>query len=216
MCEGRGRGEYAKRFSQSRPEQSSDSGSQRHRECSPKRHTRDGPPYGRAPGAGGQRAQQREEEQRTTLNNPDERGYWHRQDQQERQGGTDCKSARRSKCRLNWSRAQGVGDAQFITRMGTECILGHQLGGDFTGESGVEASRDINGRQLGVLMLWVCSQLTTFPSEIGIFSIGLGTDGNVFTCGHRHRARHQTGNPCDQNASPVGFRRGHAHDQTCR
>ena len=48
------------------------------------------------------------------------------------------------------------------------------------------------------------------PPRLGV---RLGTDRNIFAGGHRHRPRHQTGNPGNQNAAATGFGSGHSDNQ---
>jgi hypothetical protein len=74
---------------------------------------------------------------------------------------------------LNRSRAQGIGDTQFVTRVGTQCVPGHQLRGDLIGEIRIESTRDIDGRQFGVFVCMVRGQFSSLALQIGVFCVGL-------------------------------------------
>ena len=90
------------------------------------------------------------------------------------------------------------------------------MGGDLASKFGVESPRDIDGGQFGMFGFAIGGEFLAFPLEVGIFRIGLGTDGNIFPCGHGHRARDQAGHTGDEHTVAGGFGGGHTEDQAGR
>ncbi len=54
-----------------------------------------------------------------------------------------------------------------------------------------------------MLLFGIRGQFLAFPIQVGIFRVGLGTDGNVITLDHGHRARHQPSGTSNQNAAAI-------------
>lgn len=103
--------------------------------------------------------------------------------------------------------------------MGAEGIVGHQLGRDLSGNPLIQAASDINGGKFGLFVRRIGRQFPPFAIEVGIFRVGLGTDGNVLTGSHRGRPGDQTGHAGDQDTMGAGpgsgytkYQAGRGHD----
>jgi hypothetical protein len=119
--------------------------------------------------------------------------------------------------RLNWTRRHRLGDAEFVAGMRAERVMRHQLVGDLFRQGGIKAALDIDRRQLGVFALVVRLQLAAFEIQVRSFRIGLRMHGNIFACGHRHRAGDKTGDARHQHAASRAVRGCDAkHQARCR
>lgn len=78
----------------------------------------------------------------------------------------------------------------------------------------IESAGDVDGRELGVLVLTVRGQLFALPFQIRALGVGLRTHGNIFPGGHRHRSRLQSRHASDEHAAAAGFSSSHSDNQT--
>ena len=97
--------------------------------------------------------------------------------------------------------------------MSAERVFRHQLRGNLLGQFAIQTAFDVDSREFGLFKLNICCQFFTFPLQVCIFRIGLGTDRNIFACGHGHCTRDQTGQSCHEYTVPTGFRGSNADDQ---
>jgi len=89
--------------------------------------------------------------------------------------------------------------AEFIPGMGTQGIMGHQLFGDLFRQFGIQTAPPVYGRQFAGFANMVFVEFGQFLGQCGLFSIGLGMDGDIFSGRHGHRARDQTRDPGNQD-----------------
>jgi hypothetical protein len=98
--------------------------------------------------------------------------------------------------------------------MGAQRVVNHQLIGDPLSQRRIEPAGDIDSREFGVLSLVVYRKLRVFTFEVGMFGVGLGVHGYVFTGSHGHRPSHQAGDAGDEYVGVGGVRGCHTEQQT--
>jgi len=89
----------------------------------------------------------------------------------------------------------------------------HQSFGDLIGEWHIQATRDVDGRELRLLEGPVARELLSLARQVGPLRVGLGADGYVLAGSHRHRPGYQAGHPGDQDVASRRVRGGHADEQ---
>ena len=94
-----------------------------------------------------------------------------------------------------------------------ESVMSHQSFGDLIGEWRIQATLDVDRRELRLLEGPVTSELRTLARQVGLFCVGLRADRYVLTGSHRHRAGYQAGHPGNQDVASRRVRGGHADDQ---
>ena len=109
------------------------------------------------------------------------------------------------KQREDRTRGRNFRHAQFITRMGRQVIFRHQLPSNLTRKPLFDASLDVNFGELIELGFRALAQFLAFAREIGLFGVGLRTDGYILASRHRHGASHEPRHARDQD---IALRRG--------
>ena len=74
---------------------------------------------------------------------------------------------------MNRPSRQHFGYPQFVAGMCAQCVMRHQLGGNFGSGFIIQSSPGIYGSQLGMFLLGPGRQLLTLPLQIGMLGIGL-------------------------------------------
>ena len=96
-------------------------------------------------------------------------------------------------------------------------VMSHELLRDLPRERGIEATADVNRRQLRVLPLVVGAKFSAFTMKIGLFGVCLRVHGHVLASSHRHGTGDKAGDACDQYAAAAAMRGGNTQHQTgCR
>lgn len=81
--------------------------------------------------------------------------------------------------------------------MGAERIFRHQLVGDLPRKVRLDATLRVETGQFLTFEFRLSGQLRPLPSEIGLFGVRLGTDGDIFTRRHRHGPSNKASDACD-------------------
>ena len=89
--------------------------------------------------------------------------------------------------------------------MGRQGIFRHQLLSHLPRKPLFDASLDVNFGELIELGFRALAQFLAFAREIGLFGVGLRTDGYILASRHRHRASHEPRHTRDQD---IALRRG--------
>ena len=92
------------------------------------------------------------------------------------------------------------GQCEFVTRVGSQCIMRHHLLGHARSCLPVDSSRLINSRQFLLLAFRLLLQFNALASEISIFRISLGADRDILSGRHGHCSGEEGGNACEQHA----------------
>ncbi|BCG94691.1 hypothetical protein MesoLj131a_35550 [Mesorhizobium sp. 131-2-1] len=100
--------------------------------------------------------------------------------------------------------------------MGTKRILRHHLVRDLQRQIRLHTTRHIALCKLIALEIGLRCEFGPLSAEVSLLGIGLRADRHIFTRRHRHRARDQAGNPCDENIACRGIGRRNADDQAGR
>ena len=82
--------------------------------------------------------------------------------------------------------------------MRAQRVMVHQLLSDLFSERLVQPASDIDGLKFRVLALVIACKLRAFTLQVGMFGVGLGVHGYVFTGSHRHGPGYQAGDTSDQ------------------
>ena len=130
--------------------------------------------------------------------------------------GAHREAAGRSQRRLNRARAERFGNAELVAGMRAERIVGHELLGDLLRERGIQATTDVDRRQLLSLARVVRLSSVRSRSSVSLLGVRLRADRDVLSGGHRHGPRDQAGDPGDQYVAVTRFRGGDPHDQARR
>ena len=88
--------------------------------------------------------------------------------------------------------------------MGTEGVVRHQLLGHLLRQAALEPSADIDGRQLTPFRGRILFELGSLARQVGILSVRLRMDRDIFTSGHRHGPGHQPRDARHQNVAVAG------------
>jgi len=113
--------------------------------------------------------------------------------------------------RLNPGRVPGR--LTFVARMGAQRVLRHQLPGDLARKPGFDSAHHVSLREFFGLEHRIGGELPRFACKVGMFGVGLRTDRNIFSRGHRHGAGDQPGHTGKQNIALGSGGRRHAEDQ---
>ena len=73
----------------------------------------------------------------------------------------------------------------------------HQLLRNLFRERRIKPTFDVDRLKFLVLTLVVCLELRALEFEVGLLGVRLRVDGHILTGSHRHRSRHEGGDPCD-------------------
>ena len=184
-------------------------GRQRHGERAPERHAHRrlaacraaGPRRRRRPAAPGTAASP------TDTTRP-ARG---RQRQHEPSGSAGAGGEGRGRCQRRLHRPGGgdLRNAEFVTRMGAERVLRHQLRRQPRGRAPAQARAPHRAGQFGVLGGRVGCSSALSRARSACFGIGLRTDRDIFAGRHRHGAGHQPGGTGEQDSARGAQRRPH-------
>ena len=87
----------------------------------------------------------------------------------QRQHCTDGKTGRRGQCRLHRARAEGVGDAEFVARVGTEGVVLHQLFGHLLRQGRLKPARDVDRGQLALFGAGFGFEFGALARQVGLF-----------------------------------------------
>ena len=144
---------------------------------------------------GAQRREETERCDRDKRNRPPSRR------QHGNQQGHGC-STRECCCRrkggLNRPGSRDFRDSKLVARMGAQGIFGHQLSGNLRGKVAIEATLDVDARQLRELRGGILPQLFALAAQIGFLGVGLRADRHVLAGGHRHGPSYQSRDAGDQ------------------
>ena len=89
---------------------------------------------------------------------------------------TDRKSGSRRERRLHGSGARGRGNAEFVARMRSKRILGHQLLCDLHGQRRVNATPDVDLCKFVAFGVGCCAQFLALAHKVGLFAVRLRAD----------------------------------------
>lgn len=106
-----------------------------------------------------------------------------------------------------------LGYPEFILSVRGQRVLRHQLFRDRAGDLRLHPALYIDAGELPVLGRRIGCQLALLPIEVGGFSIGLGTDGNILSSRHRHRTGDQPRESCQHDTMASGGGSCHPDDQ---
>ena len=124
----------------------------------------------------------------------------------DRQHGADGEARGRRERRLHRARGRGVGQAEFVARMGAEGVVRHELPGHLVGECRIEPALDVDARQLAPLAGRVAQQFGLLAGAVGLLGVGLRMDRDELAGGHRHRPGDQRRHAGQQDRAVVGAR----------
>lgn len=125
-----------------------------------------------------------------------------------------AKLAAEAKRSLNWPRAEGRGNAEFVAGMGAQCVVSHELVGNLFGELAIEPASHVDRGQFFMFSRVVRLQFGAFQLEIGFLGVRLRMHRDILSGRHRHRACNQAGDARDHYAAVIGMRRRHTEHQT--
>src|SRR6266849_2733588 len=108
-------------------------------------------------------AENREEDQRAADNGRGESRHGQEQDQEKRWGRAERKSGGRGQGRLNGAGASSLGNAELVSGMSREGVVGHELIGDLAGEFRREATSHVDTGQFGPFEIGRRGELAAFP-----------------------------------------------------
>lgn len=195
------------------PEDAADGGGDGHGEGAPEEDAAGSGPHVGSPDIGGEAAEDGEEEEGYADDGPDEGGGGTQKGGGERHGGAGGEGHSGSEGGLQGAGGHVWHDAEFLAGVNGEGVLGHELFGHLAGEGGIEAALDVDIGELGEFARRVGAQFGGLAGEIGVFGIGLGTDGDVFPSGHGHGSGGETGEARDEDFRAPDTGRGNADDE---
>jgi len=170
------RGSGSRRFSGPRgsgSKQCPNARGERHGESTPERDAQCAYRDACAASMRGQPSEKREEKQGASRNEVDETRYRDYCSDQQRHGCPDSEAGGRGQRSLHRTRAESLGDTEFIAGMRAQRVMGHQLLGDLIGEGTIEPASDVDRRQFLVLTLVVFFEFRAFKVEVGLFDVRL-------------------------------------------
>ncbi|QDV81885.1 hypothetical protein TBK1r_08070 [Stieleria magnilauensis] len=91
-----------------------------------------------------------------------------------------------------------------------------ELFGNLNRKRFVQSALDIDCGKFNKLRIAIGGKFVSLTGKVGVFRVSLRTNGNIFTCGHRHGTSDQTSNASDHDVVVCRVSRSNANNQAGR